>query len=57
MFIEGTRTAQDILTLADRSGTDLIVMNTRGRSHAAGVLLGSVTSDTMADTTDARCWP
>ncbi len=51
IFIEGTRTAQDILRLAEHSDTDLIVMNTRGRSHAAGVLLGSVTSDTMAATT------
>jgi nucleotide-binding universal stress UspA family protein len=51
IFIEGTRTAQDILRLAEHSDTDLIVMNTRGRSQAAGVLLGSVTSDTMAATT------
>jgi nucleotide-binding universal stress UspA family protein len=50
VFIEGTRTARDILSHAERSGTDLIVMNTRGRSHAAGVLLGSVTSDTMQGT-------
>ena len=50
VFIEGTRTADDILSLADRSGTDLVVMNTRGRSRAASVLLGSVTSDTMANT-------
>jgi nucleotide-binding universal stress UspA family protein len=50
VFIEGTRTAQDILRLADHSDTDLVVMNTRGRSQAASVLLGSVTSDTMAAT-------
>jgi nucleotide-binding universal stress UspA family protein len=47
---EGTHTAQDILRVAERLGTDLIVMNTRGRSNAASVLLGSVTSDTMAST-------
>jgi nucleotide-binding universal stress UspA family protein len=50
VFVEGTRTARDILDLAARSPTDLIVMSTRGRSHAAGVLLGSVTSDTLAAT-------
>jgi nucleotide-binding universal stress UspA family protein len=50
VFIEGTRTAEDILRLADHSDTDLVVMNTRGRSRAASVLLGSVTSDSMAAT-------
>jgi nucleotide-binding universal stress UspA family protein len=50
VFIEGTRTSRDILSLADRSGTNLIVMSTRGRSRAASVLLGSVTSDAMANT-------
>jgi len=47
---EGTHPAQDILRVAERQGSDLIVMNTRGRSNAASVLLGSVTSDTMAAT-------
>jgi nucleotide-binding universal stress UspA family protein len=47
---EGTHPAQDILRVADRLGTDLIVMNTRGRSSAASVLLGSVTSDALAAT-------
>jgi nucleotide-binding universal stress UspA family protein len=47
---EGTHPAQDILRAAKRFNTDLIVMNTRGRSNAASVLLGSVTSDTMAAT-------
>jgi sulfate permease, SulP family len=50
IFIEGTRTADDILSLTDRSGTDLVVMSTRGRSRAASVLLGSVTSDSLANT-------
>lgn len=49
VFIEGTQTARDILGLAERSGADLIVMGTRGRSHAASVLLGSVTSNAMAN--------
>jgi sulfate permease, SulP family len=47
---EGTHPAQDILRVAERYNTDLIIMNTRGRSNAASVLLGSVTSDTMAST-------
>jgi sulfate permease, SulP family len=51
LFVEGTRPAQDILRAADRAGTDLIVMGTRGRSRAASVLLGSTTSDTLAATT------
>ena len=49
-FIEGTRIARDILSFAAHSSSDLIVMNTRGRSRAASVLLGSVASDTMAAT-------
>jgi nucleotide-binding universal stress UspA family protein len=47
---EGTHPAHAILRVAERHGSDLIVMNTRGRSNAASVLLGSVTSDTMAAT-------
>jgi nucleotide-binding universal stress UspA family protein len=50
VFVEGTRPAQDILRIAGRFGTDLIVMNTRGRSKAASILLGSTTSATMAAT-------
>jgi nucleotide-binding universal stress UspA family protein len=37
-----------ILRVAERTRSDLIVMSTRGRSAAAAVLLGSVTSDVMA---------
>jgi nucleotide-binding universal stress UspA family protein len=48
VFVEGTRPAQDILRLAARFGSDLIVMNTRGRSQAASVLLGSTTSAIMS---------
>jgi nucleotide-binding universal stress UspA family protein len=50
VFVEGTRPAQDILRLAARFGSDLVVMNTRGRSRAAGVLLASTTSAVMAAT-------
>jgi len=48
VFIEGPKPAEVILRIAERYGTDLIVMNTRGRSQAASVLLGSTTSETMA---------
>jgi sulfate permease, SulP family len=51
LLVEGTRTADDILRTAQRYHSDLIVMNTRGRSQAASVLLGSTTSETMAATT------
>lgn len=47
IFVEGSRPAQDILRIAGRFGSDLIVTNTRGRSHAASVLLGSTTSAIM----------
>lgn len=50
VFEESTHPPQAILRLAQRCGTDLIVMNTRGRSQAASVLLGSITSETMAAT-------
>ena len=51
MFHESTHPCQAILRIAERSGTDLIVMNTRGRSQAASVLLGSTTSETITETT------
>jgi len=51
IFHESTHASQAILRVAERCGTDLIVMNTRGRSQAAFVLLGSTTSETMAATT------
>jgi nucleotide-binding universal stress UspA family protein len=50
IFVEGSRTTQEILRTAQQHRCDLIVMNTRGRSRAASVLLGSTTSDTMAET-------
>jgi sulfate permease, SulP family len=50
IFVEGSRITEEILRTAQQQRCDLIVMNTRGRSRAASVLLGSTTSDTMADT-------
>jgi nucleotide-binding universal stress UspA family protein len=50
IFVEGARITQEILRTAQQQRCDLIVMSTRGRSRAASVLLGSTTSDTMADT-------
>ena len=50
IFVEGGRITEEILRTAQQQRCDLIVMNTRGRSRAASVLLGSTTSDTMADT-------
>jgi nucleotide-binding universal stress UspA family protein len=51
LFVESTRPAEEILRTAGRLGADLIVMNTRGRSRAAAILLGSVTSEVMRQTT------
>lgn len=51
VFEESTRAPQAILRVSQERGCDLIVMNTRGRSRSAAVLLGSVTSETMAATT------
>jgi nucleotide-binding universal stress UspA family protein len=50
LFEERTDVPRAILQAAERLGSDLIVMNTRGRSRAAAVFLGSVTSATMAQT-------
>jgi nucleotide-binding universal stress UspA family protein len=46
---ESTHTPQAILRVASRQQSDLIVMNTRGRSRAAAILLGSITSKTMEE--------
>jgi nucleotide-binding universal stress UspA family protein len=51
IYHESTRPSQAILRVAERCGSDLIVLNTRGRSQAAYVLLGSTTSETLAATT------
>jgi nucleotide-binding universal stress UspA family protein len=48
---ESTRVPEAILRVSQERSCDLIVMNTRGRSRSAAVLLGSVTSETMAATT------
>jgi nucleotide-binding universal stress UspA family protein len=48
---ESTRVPEAILRVSQERSCDLIVMNTRGRSRSAAVLLGSVTSETMTATT------
>lgn len=50
VFEDSAKPAVAILRAADRLGADLLVMNTRGRSAAAAVLLGSVTSEVMVAT-------
>ncbi|MCO6458047.1 MAG: universal stress protein [Pirellulaceae bacterium] len=49
MYVEGNNVAGTILYTAGRCGTDLLVMNTRGRSRAASILLGSVTTQVLVD--------
>lgn len=51
IFEESTHPTEAILRVVRRYKADLIVMNTRGRSRAAAILLGSITSGTMAVTT------
>lgn len=51
VFEESTHPTQAILRVVHRYDADLIVMNTRGRSRASAVLLGSITSATMAAST------
>jgi len=48
-FVEGNNVAATILRVAERHRTDLLVMNTRGRSRAASILLGSVTSQVIVE--------
>ncbi|MBM3994726.1 MAG: universal stress protein [Planctomycetes bacterium] len=48
-FLEGNNVAGTILYAAERYGSNLLVMNTRGRSRAASILLGSVTSQVMTE--------
>jgi nucleotide-binding universal stress UspA family protein len=47
LLIEGNDIAGSILHLAERHAADLLVVSTRGRSSAASVLLGSVTSELL----------
>jgi len=48
-FVEGYNVARTILHCAKQRGADLLVMNTRGRSQAASILLGSVTTQVMVE--------
>lgn len=48
-IVEGNNVARTILHTASRHGCDLIVMNTRGRSRAAAILLGSTTTQVMIE--------
>ena len=48
-FMEGYNIAHTILHAAKEYGSDLLVMSTRGRSRAASILLGSVTSQVMTE--------
>jgi sulfate permease, SulP family len=47
---EGPEPSKTILRIANNQESDLIVMNTRGRSRAAAVLLGSVTTQVIVET-------
>lgn len=49
VFREGSDAADLILREAEATGSELIVISTRGRTVAATVLLGSVTSEVMAN--------
>lgn len=49
VFEESSNAAHAILRQAEAKGADLIVISTRGRSRAALSLLGSVTSQVMAE--------
>jgi nucleotide-binding universal stress UspA family protein len=46
-LLEGNKIAESILYAAKEQQSDLIVVNTRGRSKAASILLGSVTSQVL----------
>jgi sulfate permease, SulP family len=48
-FVEGNNIAGTIIHSASRHESDLLVMNTRGRSRSASILLGSVTSQVMEE--------
>ncbi len=49
VFEESANIAEGILRCAQKYSVDLIVMNTRGRSRAASILLGSATSQTLIE--------
>ncbi len=48
-FVEANNVGAAIVHAASQHSSDLIVMNTRGRSRSASILLGSVTSHVMAE--------
>jgi MFS superfamily sulfate permease-like transporter/nucleotide-binding universal stress UspA family protein len=50
IFEEGPSVPHAITRVVERTGSDLIVMSTRGRSRSAAILLGSVTEDMIVDT-------
>jgi nucleotide-binding universal stress UspA family protein len=50
LFEEGASAARIINRVAAREGCDLVVMATRGRSRSAAILLGSVTEETIVET-------
>jgi nucleotide-binding universal stress UspA family protein len=50
IFAEGNNIAGTILYTAEQRGADLLVMNTRGRSPAAAILLGSVVTQGIVET-------
>jgi sulfate permease, SulP family len=45
--LEGNKIAESIIYAAELHKSDLIVINTRGRSTAASILLGSVASQVL----------
>jgi len=49
VFVEGHNVARTLLHTARMHRADLLVMNTRGRSRAASILLGSVTTQVMVE--------
>jgi len=49
VFEESSNVSRAILRVAEQRQSDLIVMNTRGRSAAASVLIGSETSQTIME--------
>lgn len=50
---EGAFPSRTILRVAQEEGSDLLVMSTRGRSRAAAVLLGSISTQVMIETSIA----
>jgi nucleotide-binding universal stress UspA family protein len=53
LFVEGVHVGRIIHETAQQQEADLIVMATRGRSRSAAILLGSVTEETILETSVA----